>query len=124
MGLRLGSAALLFLLIGAHQDTYKIEANKQPPPDSLSAAVKGALDSQGYRVLEASGKPLAEFWPRKGIPASAKPAGPKGAVLFPALADGGLLGVIRFAAEGHDYRDQSITSRCLHRPIRTPADQR
>ena len=34
--------------------------------------------------------------------------GPKGAVLFPVLAEGELLGALRFPGEGHDYRDQTI----------------
>ena len=29
-------------------------------------------------------------------------------MLFPFLADGELIGVLQFASEGHDYRDQSI----------------
>ena len=29
-------------------------------------------------------------------------------MLFPFLADGELIGVLQFATEGHDYRDQSI----------------
>ena len=29
-------------------------------------------------------------------------------MLFPFLADGELIGLLQFAAEGHDYRDQSI----------------
>ncbi len=34
--------------------------------------------------------------------------GPKDAVQFPFLADGELIGVLQFATEGHDYRDQPI----------------
>src|SRR5262249_49496000 len=34
--------------------------------------------------------------------------GPQGAVLFPVLAEGELIGVLRFPGEGHDYRDQTI----------------
>jgi len=68
------------------------------------------LNSNGYRVVDAQGKPFAEFWLRKAVPASAKPAGPKGNVLFPVLAEGELLGALRFPGEGHDYRDQPIAA--------------
>ena len=56
----------------------------------------------------AKGNTYAEFWLRKTIPASGKPTGPRGAVLYPILAEGELLGALRFPGEGHDYRDQTI----------------
>ena len=97
-----------FLTLGAVDDSYKVESVKEGPPASLASAVKGSLDSQGYRVLDPQGKPFADFWLRKGTPASGKPAGPKAAVLYPILADGELIGVVKFASEAHDYRDQTI----------------
>ena len=42
------------------------------------------------------------------MPATGKPAGAQGPVQFPILTDGELIGALRFPAEGHDYRDQSI----------------
>ena len=88
---------------------YKVEVLKEAPPAALSGAIRVALDDQGYRVLDDQGKPYADLWLRRAVPASSKPSGPKGAVLFPFLEEGELLGALRFAAEGHDYRDQSIT---------------
>jgi hypothetical protein len=90
------------------QESYKVEALKEAPPASVAAAVKGVLETQGYRVLDDQGKPFADIWLRKGIPASGKPAGPNGNIQFPVLKEGELLGVLRYAVEGHDYRDQSI----------------
>jgi hypothetical protein len=92
------------------QDSYKVEALKEGPPASLAAAVKGTLAASGYRVLDDQGKPYAEFWLRSAVPASGAPAGPKGTVLFPILAEGELLGAIRFSEEGGDYRDQPISA--------------
>ena len=54
------------------------------------------------------GRAYAEFWLRKAVPATKKPAGPEGAILFPVLMEGELLGALRFPGEGHDYRDQTI----------------
>jgi hypothetical protein len=102
----LGSLAISSVALG--QDSYKVEPLKQEPPASLAAPIRDAVQPQGYRVVGADGKPFAEVWARKAMPASAKPAGPKGAVLLPNLAEGELLGVLRFLSEGHDYRDQSI----------------
>jgi hypothetical protein len=90
------------------QDGYKIEPLKEEAPSALAPPVREALQAQGYRVLDGRGKVYAEIWLRKAIPASEKPAGPKGTVQFPFLAEGELLGALRFPAEGRDNRDQSI----------------
>jgi len=90
------------------QESYKVEALKEAPPAGLSDAIKAQLNGQGYRVVDDQGNAYAEFWLRKAVPASSAPAGPKGAVQFPFLAEGELLGALRFSGEGHDYRDQTI----------------
>jgi hypothetical protein len=93
----------------AAKDSYKLEKLNEGPPPGLATGVKGTLETHGYRVLDPQGKALVDVWLRKGAPASAKPSGSKGAVLYPVLAEGELIGVVKFAAEGHDYRDQAIT---------------
>jgi hypothetical protein len=90
------------------QESYKVEVLKQAPPEELSGAIRGVLDAQGYRIVDDQGKSYAEFWLRKATPAQGKPAGPKGAILFPILQEGELLGALRFPGEGRDYRDQAI----------------
>ena len=90
------------------QESYKVEVLKEAPPEALSGAIRGALEAQGYRIVDDQGKSYAEFWLRKATPAQGKPAGPKGAILFPVLQEGELLGALRFPGEGHDYRDQAI----------------
>jgi len=81
------------------QESYKIEALKQAPPEALSGAIRGVLEAQGYRIVDDQGKSYAEFWLRKATPAQGKPTGPKGAILFPVLREGELLGALRFAGE-------------------------
>jgi hypothetical protein len=93
---------------GVRAREYKVETLKEGPPAVLSAAIKGAMSEQGYRVVDGEGNTYAEFWLRKAIPASGKPSGPREAVLYPDLAEGELLGAWRFPGEGHDYRDQTI----------------
>src|SRR4051812_6640645 len=105
MGVGMSLKFLAVLALGmvapaAAQDSYKIETLKEGPPPGLAAGVKGTLEAQGYRVVDPEGKPLVDLWLRKGAPASAKPSGPMGAVLFPILAEGELIGAARFAAEG------------------------
>jgi hypothetical protein len=90
------------------QESFKASVLKQAAPESVAAEIRAALDGQGIRVQNNQGKPLAHIWLRKATPAADKPAGPKGAVQFPFLADGELIGAVQFAMEGHDYRDQPI----------------
>jgi len=90
------------------EEPYKVEALKSGPPGSVAPEVAAVLHPAGYRVLDGQGKPFAEFWLRKSIPASAKPAGPKGVIQFPFLQEGELLGVMQLIGEAHDYRDQAI----------------
>jgi hypothetical protein len=90
------------------QEPYKLEASKEVPPAALAGAIKETLAAECYRIVDDQGKSYAELWLRKAVPAKGKPAGPQGAVLFPVLAEGELLGALRFTGEGHDYRDQTI----------------
>jgi hypothetical protein len=102
----------LFLLAGATagiaQESIKVSVLKQPPPGSIAAPIRDDLNGQGYRIQDDQGRTFADIWLRKAIPSSEKPTEPKGAVLFPFLADGEVVGVLQFASEGHDYRDQPI----------------
>ncbi len=94
--------------IALAQGPFKAEVLKEAPPAGLSAAVKAELASQGYRVVNAEGKPFVDVWLRKGTPVTAKPSGPNGTVQFPVIAEGTLLGAARYTATGQDYRDQPV----------------
>jgi hypothetical protein len=89
-------------------EEYKIEESREAPPSALSAAIRESLGPQGYRVLDGEGKLYAEIWLRKAVPASEAPAGAKGAILYPFLTVGELLGALRLPDIGHDNRDQTI----------------
>jgi hypothetical protein len=101
---------VLGALVGsaAAQESFKASVLKESPPDSVVAEIRGAISGEGVRIQDEKGQTFADIWLRKAIPSVAKPAGPSGAVQFPFLVEGELLGVLRFAAEGHDYRDQRI----------------
>jgi hypothetical protein len=90
------------------EDAYKVQELKQAPPSSVAPEIVKELNPQGYRVIDGEGKPLAEIWLRKTVPATAKPAGAKGVIQFPFLGESELLGVMQLLGEGHDYRDQTI----------------
>src|SRR5262249_36119784 len=103
MKMRLTVSLWLFItaaITGQGPDSIKLETLKQGPPSSLAPEVQRALNGQGYRILEGQGRNFAEIWLRKSIPSSEKPTAPKGAIQFPFLADGELLGILQFATEG------------------------
>ena len=98
---------VLFAATAPAQD-YKVERLAEAPPANLADPIKATLGESGFRVLDGDGKPFVDLWVRKAAPATAKPSGPSGALQFPVLAEGELLGAVRYAAEGHDYRDQFL----------------
>lgn len=79
---------------------YKIEPAAAPP------VFAAELEQQGSRILDASGKPWAEIWMRKQIPAG--PKSTEEAVAFPTIPHGALLGVIRYEGTGADRRGQQL----------------
>jgi hypothetical protein len=93
---------------GFAQDSITVATLKEPPPQAISAEIRNALIAEGHRIRDKDGRTIADIWLRKGVPGSEKPEGPKGAIQFPFLADGELIGILQFATEGHDYRDQPI----------------
>ncbi|MBI1323563.1 hypothetical protein GC170_10305 [bacterium] len=78
-----------------------------PAPEDFAAEVRSQLANDGW-ILSENDKPVLKIWLRKAIPGQSKPAGPKGNVLFPFLAEGELLGAVEVLAEIGDYRDQPI----------------
>jgi len=94
--------------IARGQGPFTAEVLKESAPAAFSAAVKAELSPTGYRVVDGKGKPYADVWLRKAVPASAKPSGANGTIQFPVLTEGVLLGVLRYGVEGQDYRDQTI----------------
>ena len=93
---------------GYSREGWKVEVLKQAPPSAIAAEIRNVLEEQGFRIFDDQGQKFAEIWLRRAIPGSSKPVGPKGAVQFPFLKEGEVFGALEFAAEGHDYRDQSI----------------
>jgi hypothetical protein len=97
------AALLLSLTAFAFAQDYKLEPISTPPP-GLPAAYASEIQTSGYRVTGPSG-PWCEVWFRKTIPTGAKPADQT--VALP-IAQGTLLGILRFPKEGADRRGQVI----------------
>ncbi len=90
--------------LAAQAQEYKLEPIAGAPP-TLPAAYAGVgFQSQGLRVNGPKGV-WCEVWLRKSIPSGAKPG--DSAIAFP-IAQGTLLGILRFPARGADRRGQTI----------------
>jgi hypothetical protein len=83
---------------------YKLES-AGPPPSEVAAPISQALQKDGSKITN-NGQPYCEIWLR-----SQKPSGSatkeEGASMS-GIAQGTLLGVIRFDGKGQDRRGQSI----------------
>lgn len=90
------------------QEAYRVEAWKEAVPDAVPQFLASELETPGCVIKSAPGDERIAIWMRKAIPARSKPAGADGAVQFPFLVPGELLGVLYYQAEGRDHRDQSI----------------
>ena len=92
------------------QDSFKVQAVQQAPPSSIGRGDPAGARRSGRRfcIQDEQGGDFARIWLRKATPGSEKPGEAKGVIQFPFLADGELLGVLEFAKEGHDYRDQTV----------------
>ena len=82
---------------------YKLEPVATAAP-GLPAAYAAVIQTEGYRLIGPSG-PWCEIWFRKSIPTGAQPA--DNAIVFP-IAQGTLVGILRFPATGADRRGQTI----------------
>ncbi len=96
-----------FAPVVASAQELKVEVLKEAAPSAVAAPIRETLGEQGFRVIQ-GGKPLVDIWLRQAVPASAKPSGAKGSLLYPVLTEGEVVGAARYHAEGQDYRDQVI----------------
>ena len=96
-------AAALFSSLPALAQDYRLEPVAMAAPN-LPPAFAAVISSEGYRLVS-SGGTWCEVWFRKSIP-----TGPKSSddsITLP-IAQGTLLAVLRFPAEGSDRRGQAI----------------
>src|SRR5437588_12319444 len=100
------SLALLSAAGSAFAQSYKAQPLNEAPPNELAAAVRTALSFAGIRVTGPSG-PLCDIWLGKAVPGKANAPQTLG-VVFPQLAQGTLVGAIRFPNSLKDYRKQLI----------------
>jgi hypothetical protein len=100
---RIGLLAFAALAAAPLFAQYKLEMVATPPPD-LPSTYASVISPHGYRVVGPNG-PWCEVWFRNAIPTGAKPSDP--AIALP-IAQGTLIGILRFPANGMDRRGQQI----------------
>src|ERR1017187_5237265 len=93
----------LILAAAARAQDYKLETISTAAP-GLSTAYATVIDASGYRVIGPAGA-WCEIWFRKSIPTGSKPA--DDTIVLP-IAQGTLLGILRFPAGGYDRRGQTV----------------
>lgn len=84
---------------------YSAEAISSAAPTEVPAAIRDLLFDRGFRVNGPAGV-ICEIWLRKAVPAqnSSQQLG----VVYGQIPEGALVGVVRFAAEVKDYRQQPV----------------
>jgi hypothetical protein len=95
----------LLLTAAAAWPQYKSEPAGAPPAD-VPAAIGKTLAKDGQKVVDASGKTIAEFWFRAELPKT--PPNSEENVSINTLPHGALLGIVRFPARYADRRGQTI----------------
>src|ERR1700682_1818716 len=88
--------------VAAVYPTYMIST---AAPSEVSAAIRETLSDKGFRVNGPSGA-LCEIWLRKVVPA--KDAPQQLGVVYGQIAEGTLVGVVRFPVDVKDYRQQPV----------------
>jgi len=101
---RLLFASLLLAIFPALADYTTTPAAGPCSCEGVADAVKSALDPGGYQVKDASGAPYVEVWLAKNIPTANQAAGGADFAIPPTT----VIGVIRYARGGSDFRGQAI----------------
>lgn len=87
-------------------ENYQVKKTQSPPPSELAASVKDILQQEALTVTGPAGT-VCEIWLRKSVPSAATPSQELG-ITFGQIAEGTLVGAVRFPAQVQDYRKQSI----------------
>ncbi len=101
---RLLFASLLLAVVPALADYTTAPAAGPCSCEGVSDSVKAALDSNGYQVKDSSGAPYVDVWLAKNIPTASQAAAGADFAIPPVT----LIGVIRYAKGGGDFRGQAI----------------
>jgi hypothetical protein len=106
---RYAIALLLLACTSAQGADYRVEPlDESAPADEVSASIAATLAPTGARVIRGTATTFCDIWLCKEW-ATETDFKPTAALLYPFIP-GQLMGVVRFARKGSDYRDQDIES--------------
>jgi hypothetical protein len=103
----LGPILSLAVGIACHGATFRVETLKEgPPAEGLSPAVRAQLESTGVRVIRGTKTVYCDFWFCKDL-VTEEDFKPTAQRLYP-FQEGQLVGVVRYARSGSDFREQEL----------------
>ena len=106
---RYAIALLLLACTSVQGADYRVEPlDESAPVDEVSENVAATLAPTGARVIRGTATTFCDIWLCKQWATEAD-FKPTSALLYP-FTPGQLMGVVRFARKGSDYRDQDIES--------------
>jgi hypothetical protein len=100
------ACAALSAAFSIYAQDFKLEPVDTPPPSLPAAYAPVVFQRPGFRVIGANGA-WCEVWLRNSIPTGSKPG--DSSISF-GIAQGTLLGILRFPAQGADRRGQVIAA--------------
>src|ERR1700719_969801 len=100
------SLVICFAALPVSAQSYKAEKVTLAPPQELSPAVRDVLGGDALQVTGPSGL-LCEVWVRKIVPTAPLPVQDK-EIAFGQIAEGTLIGAIRFPSSAVDYRGTGV----------------
>jgi hypothetical protein len=107
--LTLAVAAFIFApLVHGQEEKYSIKVVEAKPPAQLREPVSQLLDGNAVQVLDGKGELYCEVWFCKSVPAKATDAQIQNGLTYQEVPQTTLIGAIRFAQKGQDYRKQDV----------------
>jgi len=92
----------------AQQEKYTIQSIEAKPPAQIKEPISQLLEGNAVQVLDGKGEVYCEVWFRKSVPAKATEAQVMNGLTYQEVPQTTVLGAIRFAQKGKDYRNQDV----------------
>jgi hypothetical protein len=89
-------------------EKYTLKTTEAKAPAELKDEVATLLEPVVHQVLDGKGQLFCEVWFRKSVPAKATEAQVQNGLTYREIEQTTLLGAIRFAQKGKDYRGQEV----------------
>jgi hypothetical protein len=97
-----------FAAVRGQDEKYSMKVAEAKPPSQLKEPISALLEPTAVQVLDGKGDVYCEIWFRKAVPAKATDAQVQNGLTYRELEQTTVVGAIRFARKGKDYRDQDV----------------